>query len=213
MGMAEGYNRGLRLCRGDPVIFSHDDVHFLAPDFHARLMGHMEHCDVLGVAGTRLLTGPGWIHAGLTYAYGQVAYPNFVNSGQFGLVIWSAPRRRVDRIQALDGMFLCARRSVATSLGFDEQTFRRFFLYDMDFTYRAFLAGHRLAVACDLYPLHDSQGQDDELWEQDRKLFIEKFAGKLPASPATVLSYQNGAMLVPTAQDVVRLMTPTHWDE
>jgi GT2 family glycosyltransferase len=211
--LAEGYNRGLKLGQGDPVIFSHDDVLFLAPDFYSKLMGHMASCDVLGVAGTRLLTGPGWIHAGLTYAYGQIAYPNYANSGQFGLVIWSVPRRRLDRTQALDGVFLCARRSVATVLGFDEQTFKRFYLYDMDFTYRAFLEGYRLSVACDLYPLHDSEGRDDDLWEEDRRLFAGKFAGRLAKSPAVVLSYQNAAMLVPTAQDVVRLMTPSHWDE
>jgi hypothetical protein len=211
--LAEGYNRGLQLSHGDPVIFSHDDVQFLAPDFHAKLVGHMAQCDLLGIAGTRLLTGPGWIHAGLTYAYGQIAYPNYANSGQFGLVVWSVPRRRIDRMQALDGVFLCARRPVALALGFDEQTFRRFYLYDMDFTYRGFLGGHRLAVACDLYPVHDSDGKEDDLWEDDRRLFVEKFAGRLAPRPAAVSWHQNAAMLVPTAQDVVQLMTPMHWND
>jgi glycosyl transferase family 2 len=67
-GLSEGYNRGLRACRGDLVLFSHDDIQFLGPDFCRRLLGHMQHCDVLGVAGTRRLTSPTWLLSGLTYA-------------------------------------------------------------------------------------------------------------------------------------------------
>src|SRR5690348_2577735 len=68
--LAEGLNRGLARSRGELVVFSHDDVEFLAPDFARRLEGHMSHCDILGVAGTRRLAGPNWTDAGPPYLYG-----------------------------------------------------------------------------------------------------------------------------------------------
>ena len=162
-GLAEGYNRGLSQSHGDlrfssPTTMSNSFV----PDFFST-----------GFKGTWLtvtcsawqargrLTSPDWLLPGLPYAYGQMAYPNFQNTGQFAVVMWSVPARRIDRVQAMDGVFLCARRSVAQQVLFDQTNFPGFHLYDSDFTYRAFLAGHKLSIAADLYPLHESGGDQN----------------------------------------------------
>jgi GT2 family glycosyltransferase len=210
-GLAEGYNRGLRQCRGDLVIFSHDDVEFLADDFREKLQGHMEHCDVLGIAGTRRLTAPAWALSGLPYAYGQVASPDFEKTGSYGVVVWSVPSRRTDRMQSMDGVFLCARRPVAEAIRFDEEVFKGFHLYDLDFTYRAFLNGYRLALANDLYPLHVSGGPNDQRWREDGDLFLKKFANQFTAKKPWF--YRSATILVPTRQDIVTAMTPPHWDD
>ena len=139
-GLAEGYNRGLAQSKGELVAFSHDDVEFLAPDFAARLLDHMRHCDVLGVVGTRKIAGPEWYTAGYPYLYGQTACPR-KNVDGYLIYHYHVPTRRVYKIEALDGQFLCARREVVETLRFDESTFDGFHLYDIDFTYRAFRAG------------------------------------------------------------------------
>src|SRR5690348_347898 len=59
-GLAEGYNRGAARARGDFLIFSHDDIGLISPDFGHRLLGHLRSHDVLGIAGTRLLTNAFW---------------------------------------------------------------------------------------------------------------------------------------------------------
>ena len=41
-GMCEGYNRGIDQSSGDVIIFSHDDVELLNPDFADRLLKHLE---------------------------------------------------------------------------------------------------------------------------------------------------------------------------
>jgi hypothetical protein len=127
------------------------------------------------------------------------------------VITWAVPQRRVDRIQALDGVFLCVRRSVADALGFDERTFNGYPLYDLDFTFRAHLAGYRQSVACDLYPLHNSTGKNDSAWQTQAHLFMQKFAGKL--APPRGWSCQNPAIWVRTAEEVVAAMTPSHWDD
>jgi GT2 family glycosyltransferase len=208
-GLAEGYNRGLARSRGELLVFSHDDVEFLAVDFAGRLLGHMGNCDVLGVAGTRWLTGPRWYSAGFSYLYGQIATPSRTAKGKYVVSYWSAPRRRVDRMQALDGVFLCARREAAESVGFDERTFDGFHLYDLDFTYRAYQSGLRVSVACDLFPLHQSHGDFGEEWGRYAAAFVSKVG--LPTSPSPPST--SGATLVWDKGGIIPAMTHSHWDD
>src|SRR5689334_3449801 len=73
--LADGYNHGSGLAKGELVVFSHDDIEILSPDFAAGLLEHMEQFDVLGVVGTTKLVAPAWRAAGPPHVYGQVAYP------------------------------------------------------------------------------------------------------------------------------------------
>ena len=208
-GIAEGHNRGLEASRGKYVIFSDDDIEFLASDFGLRLMGHMGHCDVLGVAGTRLLNAPGCRMAGPPWLYGQIAFPE--KPAGFSVNVWSVPSRRVDKMQALDGVFLCALREAAVRVGFDDETFPATHLWDIDFTYRAFLAGLRLSVAMDLCPIDHSPVSYDREWIPFAKAFIGKFGQRLAMRPLP--SFHNTMVPADTREDVVRLMKPPHWDE
>ena len=210
-GLTEAYNLALALSRGDVVVFSHDDVEFLADDFLVKLRGHMGRCDVLGVAGTRRLSAADWIAPGIPYVYGQMAYHDLAKTGNYEVVIWSASLRRVDQIQAMDGVFLCAYRPVAQVIGFDQDNFRGFHFYDLDFTFRAFLAGYKLAVACDLFPIHESGGRDDEAWTTEANLFLRKFGRNL--APLPPWGFRGSLMVVPSREDVIRVMTPPHWED
>jgi GT2 family glycosyltransferase len=208
-GITEGCNRGMAVSRGKYVIFSDDDVEFLSPDLAEKLLGHMSHCDLLGVAGTRLLTAPGWRMAGPPHLYGQIAFPD--NPSGFSVNVWSIPSRRVDKMQAMDAVFLCTLREVAVRIGFDQETFPGPHLYDIDFTYRAFLAGLRLAVATDLYPIDYSPASYDRDWIPDAQAFIQKFGRRLPMRPLP--GFHNTIVPAATREDIVKLMTPPHWDD
>jgi len=56
--LAEGYNRALSHSHGELLIFSHDDLKILAPDFAGRLESYLDRFDVVGVAGTTRLVHP-----------------------------------------------------------------------------------------------------------------------------------------------------------
>ena len=58
--LAEGYNRGLRQARGDVVVFSHDDVAILSPDFGGALERALQRLDVVGVVGTTEVRSANW---------------------------------------------------------------------------------------------------------------------------------------------------------
>src|SRR5689334_24695816 len=75
-GLAEAYNRAFARSRGDALIFCHDDIEILTPDLRQRLLDHLEHADVLGIAGTTKLRDARWASAGPPYLFGQIAQIN-----------------------------------------------------------------------------------------------------------------------------------------
>jgi GT2 family glycosyltransferase len=208
-GMAEGYNQGVARSRGEVLIFSHDDVHLLTPNLAAVLHGHLQSADVLGIAGARKLQSGQWVFSGPPYVYGQVATPNRADA-TFEVAIWSAPAPHVGGMKALDGVFLCTRRHVVEQVPFDAQTFRGFHLYDIDFTFRAYQAGFRLAVCCDVHLVHDSSGEFlDDRFQEQYQLFMRKHHASL--DPGVERQFRNTLYKALSLDEVKQIMTPPHW--
>lgn len=180
--LAEAYNRGLKRSRGKLLIFCHDDIEILQPDIYARIVDHLGSADLVGVAGTSRLRDGNWAAAGQPDIHGQVVQPT--RSGGFTLDVFGLAGQPTGKaIQALDGALLAVRRSVAESLQFDAVRFDGFHLYDIDFSYRAYLAGFRLAVCHDILIYHHSLGQRDEAWRHYLTVFQGKFAEHLSREP------------------------------
>lgn len=174
--LCEGYNRGLRLTRGEVCVFSHDDVDVLSADLGPRLRSHLASYDIVGVAGTTRLVGMGWANAGIRHARGMITH---VIDGDYVTRLFGAAQPVADSIVALDGVFFAARREVAMAVGFDEATFDGWHGYDTDFTFRCHLAGYRLAVALDLQLIHFSNANVDRAWLDFDARFAAKHAGRL----------------------------------
>ncbi len=177
--LAEGYNRAIQVARGEHIIFCHDDIRIISPDFAERVRRHFERFDLFGVAGTTKLVGGAWFLAGDPYDYQLVTTPN-AQSGELVVVGRGRGELIIDQIQALDGLFIAVRAQVARMLTFDASTFDGFHLYDIDFTFRAFLEGFRLGVCRDLFIIHESHGSFDQEWARYKAKFEAKFAGLLP---------------------------------
>jgi tetratricopeptide (TPR) repeat protein len=161
--LAGGFARGLARATGEVVVFTHDDVEILAPDFGTRLARRLNECDVLGVAGATRATGPGWPLAGWPYLHGSVIYPDDKGKG-YHVTVYSRTVPLARGIRVMDGVFLAMRREVANSIGWDAETCDGFHGYDVDFTLRAAQAGLSLAAASDLGVVHRSYGSFDERW-------------------------------------------------
>lgn len=203
--LCEGYQRGFGKSRGDAIVFCHDDIDILAEDAAERLSLHLTRHELIGVAGTTRVTGPAvlwsghpWIHGWMTHRLpGERDYEATFASLDVPLVIGA---------EALDGVFLACRRDVVERIGFDARTFDGFHLYDLDFTYRAQQAGHKLAVVCDLALVHASKGRFDIAWQRYADRFMEKFPN-LSGVRGTPHWY---AARVPSAEDVVSLQRRVH---
>lgn len=202
--LAEGYNRGIDQCRGEAIVFCHDDIEILSPDLFDRLDEHLRRFDVIGVAGTDKLESGRWSRAGHPHVFGQVAHV-VPEDGSFLVESYGLPSRIVQNIEALDGLFIATTREVARSLRFDADTFTGFHQYDVDFTFRACLAGHRLAVCNDIHLIHHSRGKDTNgRYEADVEAFDRKHAAHLRFGPARW--FRTTAVHVRTRDEVVEVM-------
>jgi hypothetical protein len=189
--LAEGYNRGIERSRGDIVVFSHDDVEIVNPDFAARLCYRMRSCDVAGVAGTDHLDRPAWHAMGWPHVHGLCASIG----DRVTTTIYDLPGGHRAPIQALDGLFLAVNRSVLDSIRFDEETFTGFHLYDLDFTYGAYLQGFRLDICSDMGIIHASSGDyGGQEWPVFAAAFKQKYAGRLaqPVVPTADIRWFKG---------------------
>jgi len=178
--LAEGYTRGAAAAAGRLLILSHDDVEVLTPDFAERVRRHLATFDLIGIAGTTRLVGAGWADAGDPYRFSLVTTPMGA-PGTLRTKVTGGGGLVVPDVQALDGAFWAMKRDVAATVGFDAATFDGFHLYDLDFTFRAALAGRRLAVCRDLVVIHDSLGSYDDDWRRYKARFERKFADRLAA--------------------------------
>src|SRR6202035_683793 len=115
--MYDGYARGFARCRGDLVVFSHDDIRFAVPDFAARLADVMSEADVAGVAGTTKVSGPALLWSGHPYLYGAVTHKG-PQDAHCELALLSLRGPRIRQAQALDGVFIAARRDWVQRIGF-----------------------------------------------------------------------------------------------
>jgi GT2 family glycosyltransferase len=173
--LAEAYNRGFARSSGEIVVFSHDDIEVMNDRFADRLLAHFARSDLVGAAGTSRLAGLSWARAYSPYLHGCVVH----SAGRTAYSFDFYGPGRDSGIQALDGMFFAARRRVCEALPFDEKTFDGFHGYDLDFSFRAHLAGFRVGVAADLLLLHQSRGKFDARWQHYGERLMEKHAAHL----------------------------------
>lgn len=177
--LCEGYNRGIDQASGEVLIFSHDDIKILNPDFWPRLQRHLGVCDLVGVAGTTLLAGPIWGHAGVPFVHGTVIHRMADEKFMINPFDVGVNNLLVQKAQAFDGLFFAVNRRVLSQVRFDADMFDGFHFYDLDFTYRAYLAGFNLGVCRDIAIIHESQGGYDSVWEHYACLFLGKHRGSL----------------------------------
>ena len=172
--LCEGYTRGLARATGEAVVMCHDDIDLVAPDAADRLARHLTAHDLVGVAGTALVTGPAVFWSGHPHIHGWMAH-RLPGEYDYELAFSSLATPVAPGMQAIDGVLMACRRDLALEIGFDAATFDGFHLYDLDFSYRAFLAGRRVAVACDLGLVHASKGRFDRAWERHAARFRAKY--------------------------------------
>ncbi|HEY8245070.1 MAG: glycosyltransferase [Vicinamibacteria bacterium] len=172
--LCDGYTRGLARVTGEAVVLCHDDIDLIAPDAADRLARHLTAHDLVGVAGTTLVTGPAVFWSGHPHIHGWMTH-RLPGEADYELAFSSLATPAVGGMQAIDGVLMACRRELTDEIDFDAATFDGFHLYDLDFSYRAYLAGHRLAVACDLGLVHASKGRFDRDWERQAGRFRAKY--------------------------------------
>ncbi|MBA3997568.1 MAG: hypothetical protein C0466_10415 [Candidatus Accumulibacter sp.] len=189
--LAEGYNCGIKRASGDILIFSHDDILILDPGFAKKITARLQTFDILGFVGTSRLITATWFGAAPPHIHGVISHgkpgQTHLSLNVYGVSDWPT----TSGIQAIDGFCMVATRETAQTVGFDATTFDGFHLYDLDFSFSAYLAGRRLGVCCDIPIIHESSGNfaDQHLHYAER--FIHKYIDRLGQTDASAISGES----------------------
>jgi GT2 family glycosyltransferase len=180
-----GYNSCAKHAVGDVLVFTHDDVRFLCNErcFQKPLeLLTKPFTGILGVAGTTVMPKNGkWWDSKEDECRGMVAHPDLAT--QFGMHFntWPHMAAKFGRVVICDGVFLmCSRRVFDKLGGFDQEHYKGFHFYDVDFTIRAHIAGLQNWVA-PIPLMHGSKGRPNENWEENRQHFMTRYEKNLPA--------------------------------
>lgn len=204
---AAACNAAVKLATQPNVLIVSPAAQLLSQGYLPRLVGHLRVFDAVAITGTLRLSAPGWHQSGPPYLVGQHLYP--LANGRIALVIYRAPRPIVGGAQALSGPLLAFRKTLLEAFPFDEQSFPWQELAATDVTYRAALAGRRVAVACDLpTALRENQVYPPD-WQLQHARFRQKHAATLrPLSPR---KFSFLTLEFPDIAAALPYMTPRYW--
>jgi Glycosyltransferase like family len=174
VSLCEGYTRGFDRCKGDVIVFCHDDVEILCDHFPKRLLDALDGADLVGPVGATHLDGPALCWTGQEHLHGTVTHKS--RDGAFHPVICSVSGPRIDHAVALDGLLIATHRRVVERVGFDAETFDGLHFHDLDFSYRAHKLGFYVRIQTDLHLLQASKDEVDEEYLRYSKKFQHKFS-------------------------------------
>jgi len=189
-GLNELYNRALKESSNDIIVFCHDDIIFDTKNWGKKLLKVMiknPEYGIVGIAGSRELPSSAKWWENPNHMYGQVFHQK---DGKRWLSKYS-PKKPLflDNVVLVDGLFFAVDKRLIKE-DFDESV-KGFHFYDVDFSFRNYIAGVKIGVTSDIDVTHLSIGETNEQWEVNRKEFAEKYKDKLPVKSKKEFGKQN----------------------
>ena len=172
--LSKAYNTCARYATTDILVFVHDDVFFVTPNWGrilAEKFSQQTDLGLIGVAGTAYLETryPFWVAAKAPFIHGNVIH----HQAQLRFSQYSRTEGDQDAV-AVDGLMMATSKRAYLSHSFDEETFDGFHFYDIDYSVRV-SETHRVIVTKDILVKHLSGGSFDEEWKAYRRKFREKY--------------------------------------
>jgi len=173
------YNQIFEESEFDIIVFCHDDIYFEKNYWGKRIIEHFERnpeYGILGVAGTKYYpqSGMWWEIQG--EMVGQVYHQHD------GKKWWSEYNKpfgsKIIETIIVDGVFFAIKKSNIQHK-FDESV-GGFHFYDTTFCIQNFLSGVKVGTISNVPLTHLSIGMVNQQWDNNRKIFVEKFKDKLP---------------------------------
>jgi hypothetical protein len=185
--LSEVYNKILKEAKNNIVVLCHDDLEFDTKNWGQKILTHFNNSDfgILGVAGTTEIPKSGTWWEDRRKMVGIV---NHKNEGKK----WESKYSKnwgdkINEVCLIDGLFICVNKERLTS-NFDE-SIKGFHFYDVTFCVNNFLNNTKIGVIYNIRLTHLSIGETNELWEENRKEFSDKFKDILPIKSNINLDY------------------------
>jgi len=180
--ICQAYNIGLDQARFDYVVFCHEDIEYLTPDWGSKLIAHLntEHVGICGIAGGRLATHvpeEAWKGYDVSTCRWQGDGYN-QNTLRFHKRPDDYPLTRRSAV-CLDGSFLAMRADAARQVRFDNNL-PGFHAYDIDICLNACSQGFINYVIYDIQIIHYSRGSITRTFYESIARVFDKWEEHLP---------------------------------
>jgi glycosyltransferase involved in cell wall biosynthesis len=172
------YNEILSEAKTDIVLLCHDDIYFDTPAWYNKLLKHFEKTDfgIIGMAGTTSMPAGGMWWENRKKMVGIVNHEK--DGKKWESKYADAVGNTVYETVVVDGLFIAIHKK-RIKKQFNEE-FKGFHFYDIPFCLENHLEGVKVGVITNIRMTHKSIGETNEQWEENRKLFVEKYKSHLP---------------------------------
>lgn len=174
----EIYNEIINESDTDIVVLCHDDIYFDSTAWYPKIMKHFEKSNygIIGVAGTTSIPVSGMWWEDRRKMVGIVNHEN--NGNKWESKYSESIGNNIEPVVIVDGLFIALHKK-RIKKNFVED-FKGFHFYDIPFCFENYLQGVKIGVITNIRITHKSIGQTNEQWEENRKLFAEKYQNNLP---------------------------------
>ena len=176
--LSQVYNEILEESKTDIVVLCHDDIYFDTNSWYYKLKTHFENSEygILGVAGTTEMPTSGqWWETRRK----MIGIVNHESGGKKWTSKYSEDfGKSIRETVVVDGVFIALSKS-RIKHNFDEE-FKGFHFYDIGFCFKNQIEGVKVGVISNIRITHKSIGQTNEQWEENKKLFAQKYSENLP---------------------------------
>ena len=190
-GICELYNLGIQKAKYETLCLMHEDIEILTNNWGQKVINIFhENPDVglVGVAGNsyKTLTPTGWHGAG-----DETLHQNYVQSfrhtkGKRSHYYINPFNEKLSTVASVDGLWMCTTKKIASEFMFDDETFKGFHAYDVDFSL-AVGQKYRVAVTYEVLLHHFSEGQFDDTWMMENLKLHKKWSKILPVNAADLV--------------------------
>lgn len=178
--LTEIYNRGLSEAKNRYVVFCHDDITIETNQWGPKLIkifNRNPEYTILGVAGSKELSETGRWWDNPKKMYGKVSH---THEGKTWLSSYSNDLgQTIEEVVVCDGVWFAVDTLDNQFVPFDE-TIKGFHFYDVGFSFNNHLNGNKVGITTQIRINHQSIGETNDSWEENRKIFIEKYKDSLP---------------------------------
>lgn len=187
MGLCEVYNNAARKARYETLCYTHEDVAFETMNWGLKvidLFNGNKKLGLLGVAGSgfKSLSPSGWWYPCADH---QTVFTNYLQSNKDQVkadLQYSNPgNKRLSAVVCVDGFWFCTLKHIALQIKFDQDAFKGFHCYDIDFSLSVF-PHYEVAVSFDILIKHFSEGTLNKQWITDTLTLYEKWRHALPVN-------------------------------
>jgi hypothetical protein len=185
--LSKVYNEIIDESNNNVIVFCHDDLEFDTNNWGKKILKHFENSDygILGVAGTTDIPKSGMWWEDRRKMIGIV---NHKHEGKK----WESRYSKswgdgVNECCMVDGLFIAVNKNKIQHK-FNEEI-DGFHFYDVDFSFRNFKSDVKIGVIYNIRITHLSIGQTNESWENNRKIFEEKYKDILPIKSKINVDY------------------------